>query len=382
LSPAPAARSFTILHTESSLGWGGQERRILAEAVALRQRGHRLHFACDPDGELFLRARRQDFAVLSLKFGGWRNLKAWMTLGRFLRQQKVDILNTHSSLDSWVGLLAWKFLTAPPLLVRTRHLSTPVKGSWPTRRLYQAPAAIITTGEATKELLQSRLGVPESRIFSIPTGVSLTEFAPQEADGALRARLQIPPQAFILGTVAVLRSWKGHLYLLEALQELLSRDPDVFLVVVGDGPYQVVIKEKIQALGVQDRVRLAGYQDKVAPWLALMDAVVLASYANEGVPQALLQAMAMGKPVVGTTVGGIPEVVVHEETGLLVPPRDSQALAQALGRLMAQPHLGRQLGGRGRDLVAAKFSLEQMAAAVEAVYLQAWEQGRGGGSGP
>ncbi len=377
IQPSPR-RPYTILHTESSLGWGGQERRILAEAGVMRQRGHRVLLACDPRGELFLYARKEGLPVMSLTFGGWRNLKAGLALCRFIRKKSVDILNTHSSLDSWVGLLACKFLRERPRLVRTRHLSTPVKNNWPTRRLYQAADAIITTGQATKELLRHRLGVPESRIFSIPTGVSLTEFVPGEADAALKARLEIPPQAYIFGTVAVLRSWKGHLYLLEAFKELIDAGAQAFLVVVGRGPYREVIKEKLADLGLEQWVRLAGYQDKVAPWLALMDAVILASYANEGVPQALVQAMAMGKPVLGTTVGGIPEVVIPGETGLLVPPRDPQALAQAMRHLMAHPEDGFALGLRGRELVLEKFSLKQMAAAVEAVYDWTWEKGRGG----
>lgn len=363
-----ARKVHTILHTESSLGWGGQERRILAEAEVMRERGHRLLLAVDPRGQLFPRGQQAGFPVFPVRFGGWRNLRAWAGLRELLRRERVEILNTHSSLDSWVGLLAWRTLRHRPRLVRTRHLSTPVKGSWPTRWLYQAPAAIITTGQATKELLEQRLDIPAARIHSIPTGVSLEEFAYQPPDPALRARLDIPREAWIIGCVAVLRSWKGHLYLLEALKELWAQDLPAFLVLVGEGPYRVVIEDKIKALGVEDRVRMVGHQEPVAPWLALMDAVVLASYANEGVPQALLQALAMGKAVVGTDLGGIPEIIHSEETGLLAPPRDSAALAQSLHRLWAAPALGEQCGRRGRELVARNFSLEHMAVAVEGVY--------------
>jgi glycosyltransferase involved in cell wall biosynthesis len=361
-------RTYAILHTESSLGWGGQEHRILAEAAVMRQRGHRLSLACDPRGELYSRARAQGFQVTPVPFGGAQNLRAWARLRRLLGQDEIEVLNTHSSLDSWVGALVWKSLGTRPLLVRTRHLSTRVKNNWPTRWLYRAPGAIITTGQVTKELLMTRLGVPAQRIFSIPTGVALQEFGPREENRELQARLQIPAGAFIFGSVAVLRSWKGHLYLLEALKRLLEEGRPVYLVVVGEGPYREVIQEKIAALGLGARVRLAGYQDRVADWFALMDAVVLASYANEGVPQSLLQALAMAKPVVGTTVGGIPEVIVPEETGLLAPPKDAGALAQAMGYLMDHPSQARELGRRGRALVVERFSLEQMAAEVEAVY--------------
>jgi glycosyltransferase involved in cell wall biosynthesis len=370
-------KAYTILHTESSLGWGGQEHRVLAEAGAMRQRGHRLLFACDPRGELHRRARRQGYPVLTLPLRGWRKFLAPFTLARFLRAEGVDFLNTHSSLDSWVGLGAWLLAGRRPRLVRTRHLSTPVKSSWPTRRLYQTPGAIITTGQTIKDLLNLRVRVPGERIFPIPTGVPLAVFSPRSRDEGLRARLQLPEGAFVFGTVSVLRSWKGHLYLLEALARLVKDGTPAYLLAVGSGPYRGLIEDKVAALNLEKWVRLPGHQEAVAPWFSLMDAVVMASYAHEGVPQAALQAMAMGKPVVGTRVGGIPEVVIDGETGLLVPPRDPEALARALARLMADPELGRCLGARARELVLARFSLEHMAQAVEAVYDALW-QGRGG----
>ena len=367
----PPRRLYTILHTESSLGWGGQERRILAEASAMRERGHHLLLAGDPRGELLGRGERAGFRVFPLNFGGWRNLGAGWTLRRLVQRQKVDFLNTHSSLDSWVGMLALTGMQKP-LWVRTRHLSTPVRGSWPTRRLYQTPRATITTSEGIKELLQQRVGVDPEQVFSIPTGVSLTEFAPREAEAALRSRWQIPADSFIWGMVSVLRSWKGHLYALEALGELVAAGLKTHLLVVGEGPYRSLIEPRIKELGLEAQVRLVGYQEEVAPWLALMDVVVMASYGHEGVPQAALQALAMGKPVVGTTVGGIPEVVRPGETGLLTPPKDPQALASALRQLRDHPELRVEMGSRGRELVVQKYSVEQMAAAVEAVYDWVW----------
>ncbi|MFZ5453611.1 MAG: glycosyltransferase family 4 protein [Thermodesulfobacteriota bacterium] len=360
-------RIYTILHTESSLGWGGQERRIMAEAMAMRERGHRLLLAGDPRGELFVRGRQAGFSVLPLNFGGWRNFKAGLALRRFLVREGVTILNTHSSLDSWVGLLAVMGVQKP-VLVRTRHLSTPVKSSWPTRWLYQSPAAIITTSEGIKDLLQERVGVDPERVFAIPTGVSLTDFAPRPPDASLLQKLQIPGYSFVWGMVSVLRSWKGHLYALEALKELVDAGVETHLLVVGEGPYRSLIEPRIQDLQLAEKVRLVGYKEDVAPWLALMEVVVMASYAHEGVPQAALQALALGKPVVGTTVGGIPEVVVPGETGLLVPPKKPRALARALRELWEHQALREKMGRQGRQMVVEKFSLEQMAAAVERVY--------------
>jgi glycosyltransferase involved in cell wall biosynthesis len=210
--------------------------------------------------------------------------------------------------------------------------------------------------------------VPRERLQAIPTGVSLADFAPRPPDPALAARLHLPPGAFVFGTVSVLRSWKGHVYLLEAFHHLVQEGLDAVLVIVGDGPYRPVIEAKIHTLGLADAVRLVGHQDAVPQWLALMDAFVLASYAHEGVPQALLQALAMGRPVAATAMGGIPEVIIPEETGLLCPPRDSQALARNMARLAGEPLLREKLSREGPRAVACRFSLEQMADALEALY--------------
>ncbi|MEJ5330450.1 MAG: glycosyltransferase family 4 protein [Desulfobaccales bacterium] len=366
-------QGLTILHTESSLGWGGQEHRILAEARVLRARGHRLLIAADPRGELYGRARAEGFSVIPLTFGGRANPAAWLHLRRLLRLEEVDILNTHSSLDSWVGTVAWASLRRRPVLLRTRHLSTPVHPNWPTRWLYHRPARVLTTSREIAALVHERLGVPQARLVAVPTGISLADFSPRPPDPGLRASLGWPPGTFVIGTVSVLRSWKGHLYLLEALHLLRGQGYDLALMIVGEGPYRPVIEEKIRELGLSAWVRLLGHQEDVPAWLALMDAFVLASYAHEGVPQALLQALAMARPVVATRIGGIPEVIREGETGLLVPPKESQALAQALARVMEGRQEAQVWGQRGRELVAARHSLEHMADCLEEIYRELLE---------
>jgi glycosyltransferase involved in cell wall biosynthesis len=317
---------------------------------------------------LFQRGQQEGFPVFTLPFNGLNKVRAWWQLRRLLTQENIHILNTHSSLDSWVGFLAWRTLKHGPILVRTRHLSTPVQKSWPTRQLYNAPAAVITTGENISQLLNERVQVPEFRLFAIPTGVSLEDFALRPPDPALRASLGFSPNGFVFGTVSVLRSWKGHLYVLEAMKRLIDRGLEAHLLIVGEGPYRPVIEARLKELSLHERVRLVGYQEHVADWLALMDAFVMASYAHEGIPQALLQALAMAKPVVATEVGGIPEVIIQAETGLLVPPKDPGALADSMIRLTHNPDLMEKLGRQGREVVIKKFSLARMAEIVEAVY--------------
>jgi len=372
MTDSPAVRTYTILHTEASLGWGGQEHRILVEAQIMTRRGHRVLIAASPQGELLHRAQAAGLPVFPLAFGGRGNLAALFSLRRLLHQERVDILNTHSSLDSWIGAMAVLGRRRRTKLVRTRHLSTPIRTSLPTRWLYQQADATITTGAAIKAIIQERARVPEETIFSIPTGISLERFSPTVPKVQDRLPSHWPTATPVIGSVAVLRSWKGHLYLLEALHRLRQEGLQAHLLLVGEGPYREVIEPKIAALNLGDEVFLAGYQEEVPSWLAFMDIVVLASYANEGVPQSLLQAMAMGKPVVGTRCGGIPEIVQPGVNGLLVPPQDSMALAQALAQLLAEPETRRRFGAAGRRLVESRHSLEQMAQALEAVYARLW----------
>ena len=363
-----SARTYTIVHTEASLGWGGQERRIFAEAEIMRQRGHNVILAPDPRGELYQRALQAGLPVVPMLFGGRHTIPTCITLRRLLRRQAVDILNTHSSLDSWVGLGAVLGQRSRTKLIRTRHLSTPIQTSWPTRWLYQSPDAIITTGQAIKNLIIARARVPAAKIYSIPTGVPLDRFYPRPPGDRAGYLPDWPQDSCIIGSVAVLRSWKGHLYLVEALEKVLRAGAKAYLVLVGDGPYRVVIDAKVAELNLADFIYFAGYQDNVPDWLARLDLVVLASYANEGVPQSLLQAMAMARPVIGTTCGGIPEIVQPEANGLLVPPKDSDSLAEALLSLIRDPAKRDRFGAQAWLWCRQRYSLEQMAAATENVY--------------
>ena len=147
--------------------------------------------------------------------------------------------------------------------------------------------------------------------------------------------------------------------------------PGIKLLVVGEGPYQPTIEQKVAELGLQDRVFLVGQQQDVVPWMRAADVFVLPSYANEGVPQAVLQAMMTGLPVVSTTVGAIAEAVDDRVTGRLVPPREVEALRAALTALLADPQQARGMGAAGRERALARFSRNAMLDRMEAIFSRA-----------
>ena len=353
-----------IVHTESSLGWGGQEIRILAESQGLIRRGHAVTLLCAPQARICAEAANWGVPAVALPIEKKR-LRGVRAVMDWFRENPCDVACTHSSTDSWLVALALRVLGRPCRMVRMRHISAPVPRGPLSRWLYmRAAERVVTTGEALRRSLIEANGFDAARIESVPTGIDAGRFRPGERR-ASRARFGLPQERTLVGIVATLRSWKGHLDLLEATTQLPE---SIELVIVGDGPMRGVIEETIAKLGLSGRVHMQGEQADVLPWLRALDIFALPSYANEGVPQALVQAMLVELPCVTTAVGGIPELAEHERTALIVPPRDPRALAAALERLAANEGLRRELGEAARKHCVEGYSYSRMLERMEAIY--------------
>ncbi len=347
-----------IVHTEASCGWGGQEIRILEESRGMIERGHSVTLLCPPEARIFEEAPKRGVPVVAIPIGR-KKIAGVMALRHWLATNPVDVLNTHSSTDTWLAALACLTLgrKAPPL-VRTRHISAAIPNNATTRWLYtRATKHIVTTGEALRRQLVRDNGYPAEMITSVPTGIDTQRFAPGDKHAA-RANLGLDPDGHYIGIVATLRSWKGHLFLIEAFHSLAAQDWQ--LLIVGEGPMREPIEAKIRELGLERRVRLVGQQDRPEEWMRTLDIFCLPSYANEGVPQAILQAMLTGLPIVTTPVGAITEAVRDGESAIVVAPKDGDALAIALRRLIDEPELAKRLGDSARLKAAASFSREAM----------------------
>ena len=356
-------RRFSLVHTESSLGWGGQEIRILSESQGLIRRGHDVKLICPPEARIHAEAGNWGVPVIGLPIAKKRPVGV-KVLYEWLKGNRCDLVSAHSSTDAWLAALALLALGRPIPMVRTRHISAPVPRNPPTRWLYtRATARIVTTGEALKKELVERNRFPAARIDSVPTGVDAKRYRPSDRRAA-RAALKLPPERKLVGIVATLRSWKGHRYLIEALPD------DANLIIVGDGPMRPALEGLVDKERLRERVLFAGDQQDVVPWLQALDVFALPSYANEGVPQALAQAMLVGLPCVTTGVGGIGELARHEETALVVPAEDSRALKSALEKILSDPGLSRQLGETARRRTEANFSYERMLDSMERIYAQ------------
>jgi len=354
-----------IVHTEASCGWGGQEIRILEESAGMIEHGHQVAVLCPPEARIHAEASRRGIPVIDLPVGRKR-LAGVLALRRWLAANPCDILNTHSSTDSWLAALACRTLRRPPAVVRTRHISAPVPRNAASRWLYNgAVRHVVTTGEALRLQLIEGTRVAADRVTSVPTGIDSRRFAPGDR-AAARSALGLPANALLIGIVATLRSWKGHLYLLDAFAMLAH--PTATLLIVGEGPMRDVLEARIAELRLAPRVRLVGQQDKPEEWLRTFDIFCLPSYANEGVPQAILQAMLTALPIVTTPVGAITEAVTDGETALVVPPRDAAALAGAIDRLARDTDLAVRLGAAARREALQQFTRETMIDRMETIF--------------
>ena len=363
-----------ILHTESSLGWGGQEIRVLTEARGVSRLGNEVVIAAPPESRIFAAAPRYDVEAIALPIARKR-LRGIAALRKVLARRAFDVANTHSSTDTWIAALARTSLARAPAIVRTRHISAPLPRNLATRWLYcSATARVVTTGERLRRQVIEQTGIDAARVVSIPTGIDLERFRPDDRPAA-RVALGLPRDSKIVGIVATLRSWKGHRYLLQAVAAL--RRDDVMLAVVGDGPQREALERLAAELDFGARIRFAGNQEDVAPWLQSFDLFCLPSYANEGVPQALMQAMACALPVVTTPVGSIDEIVEDGVSGVMVPPESSEGLRAALAALLDDASRRRSLGERALATARGRFGEALMIEKMLAVFREAAQASHG-----
>jgi glycosyltransferase involved in cell wall biosynthesis len=365
-------RALRIVHTEASTGWGGQEIRILTEAAGFLRRGHAVRVIAAPGARIVDEAPRfgveVDVAPIARK-----RPAGLAALIRAFADGRYDVVNTHSSTDSWLSALACAALRArgrtAPVMVRTRHVSVPVPNDVATRWLYRrASARVVTTGERLRDELVRRNGLDPGRVHSVPTGIAAERYASRDR-AAARSRVGLPGDRPVVGIVATLRSWKGHRYLVDAMPLLRRRD--AMLAIVGDGPQREALERQVEEGGLRSRIVFAGQQDDVADWLGAFDLFALPSYANEGVPQALLQAMFAGVPCITTDAGAIPEIARDGDTATIVERESAAALARAIDALLDDPARAGDQAGRAYAFVAMRYTLDGMLDRMEEVFRDA-----------
>jgi len=353
-----------ILHTEASLGLGGQEIRILSEARWLLDHGWGCLIVGQPASRLLAEAQRADLPAVAVRMRAPWDLPALLRLRGLMRGRGVVLVHTHSSVDSWLATLAAKSLGLP--VVRSRHVTIPIL----KRRalVYRLADRIITTGEAVAAHVRHS-GVAPERIVAITAGVDTARFHPGVSGKAVRDELGLAPDDKVVGLVANVRGSKGHAVFLEAARELLTTHRNARFLIVGDGVGFDDVRRRVHDMGLERSVIMTGFRRDIPEVMASLDVLVLPSTKSEATSQVIPQAFAVGTPVAAAATGGIPEIVRDGETGCLVEAGNAPALARAVRFLLDDPDRAREMAAAGQALVRRRYSSDVTMAATTDVYL-------------
>ncbi len=367
----------TVLHLIASNFLGGPERQILGHADAVSP----ARIRCLVGG--FVDAGRPNELLAQASARGHRTFalearRPWSAgqvtdLQRYLQDQRVQILCAHGYRAIAVGLIAGRRAGIPVLAFPRGWTAENLKV-----RLFQLimgyllryADAVVAVSEAQARYIESRFGVRPARVFAVHNAVDAEAF-PNERHGSddLRAEFGIPPGAPVVVSAGRLSPEKGHRHLVAAASEALAVCPDARFLLVGEGPERARLESEVSRLGLGRRVLLVGFRKDVARFLLAADLVVLPSL-TEGLPNVLLEAAAAGRARVATAVGGVPEVIEHGVSGLLVAPADPAALANAIAACLRDSGLRRKLGEAARIAARERFRFDHQAGCLEAIYAQ------------
>lgn len=361
----PGVKSLpkTILIALNDLSFGGAQRTAVAEANEFARQGLDVFVLTllSKKRELGVELKLPPDRLHTIPFRGLFDLPAFIRLVSFLYRTKPDLILSNLFFTNTLIRLAKLFYWKPVIIVREGNV--PVEKSFFVKTmdvwLSLVTRRIIVNAAVLREPL-SAFGIPKRKIAVVYNGVGANFFAPSGVTRSeARGRFSVSERAFTIAAAASLTKKKGIEYLIEAVKELHKAFPALKLLIAGDGPERDTLEAKTRALRLEANITFLGAFDDVQAVYAASDVFALSSLW-EGLPNALLEAMASGLPVVVTDVGGISEVVRNGENGLLVPARDARALAEALARLAREPKLRQVLGTRAREN-ARRFSWERHA---------------------
>jgi glycosyltransferase involved in cell wall biosynthesis len=358
----------TVLHLIETGGPGGAERMLVSLVERLDAARYRSIVCLPYRGWLRTELESRGFETIVLPQRGVADVRWFSGVLQLIKEYRVALMHAHEFAMNTYGTLVSLVAGAP--LIGTVHGKNYYPERWRRRVAYRwvaRRAVMVAVSEDLKGFLCRRLGICHQNIVTLYNGVDCDAYQPRTgASCAIRNELGLAGRP-VIGTIGNLYSVKGQQYLLDAATLVTRAVPDATFVILGRGDLLDMLKERARALGIEKRVMFLGYREDVAALLQAIDVFVLPSL-SEGLPLALLEAMAAAKPLVATEVGGIPEVVVDGETGFLVPPKNPEALAEKILLLLTDAELARRLGRHARLRVEERFSIASMVRAYEALY--------------
>ena len=354
------------LHIDTARTWRGGQNQVLLTVLGMRALGHRAMLVAHAAGELRQRAQ-EGLELIPLAPKTEMDLGAAWRLSRAIKQLQPDVIHAHDPHGVAMAALALSMSTEPvkPPLLASRRVDFKIRGNALSRWKYRQVDCFICASEAIRQILLSD-GVERERAVTVHEGIDLDRVA-AASPANIHEELWLPHGAPIIGNVAALVPHKGQKHLIEAAALVVRQVPDARFVIAGEGELREALEQQIRHLGLEKHVLLAGFRPDVLSVHKAFDIFVMSS-VTEGLGTSILDAMACGKPVVATAAGGIPEIVRDGRTGLLVPPRDHDAMAAAIVKLLRDEPLRRRMGAAGLSLANARFSAERMVRETLEVY--------------
>lgn len=344
-----------VLHVESGRNLYGGARQVLYLLEGLHERRVSNILAC-PAGSEIERAAHLFAEVSPLPMKGDLDFGLISGLRKLIRLHRPDVVHLHSRRGADVlGGLAARLEKTPVVL--SRRVDNPESRWWATVK-YRLYDRVITISEGIREVLLGE-GVDPSRVICVRSAVVAEEYQHPCDPEAFRREFGLDSDGPVVAVIAQLIPRKGHRYLLAVLPDLHRKFPKLQVLFFGKGPLQGQLESTVEETGLREVVLLAGFRDDLARWLGCLDLVVHPS-EMEGLGVSLLQAAAAGVPLVASRVGGIPEIVVDAESGVLTDPGDQQALASAVESLLGDKQRRDRLGLGARRRVESLFSVEAM----------------------
>lgn len=367
--PAPATDPLRVLFVIDELDIGGTEQQILELVRRIDRERFEPHVCCFRYGR-----KAKEIASFGVPVHHEpKRLKAdpglVLRLASLMRRERFDIVQTYLWTANTWGRLAARLASIPIVVASERNVDIweerykRVLGRW----LARSTDCIIANSEAVRTYLLERGGLAPDKVVTIYNGVNFERFRAPCDPTVRRQELGLPDDAVLAGVVARVEPAKDHATLLQAMSLIRERAPELHLAVVGGGREEQRLQRMATDLGIADRVHFTGFRTDSAEWLQSVDFSVLSS-VKEGLSNSVIESMAAGRAIAATDVGGNAEVILPEETGLLVAARDTTGLANALARLAESPNLRARFGAAGQKRVESVFAVAPMVENTERLY--------------
>lgn len=351
------------------------EKLLLPQIDYFLKRKLSVEIACSPGVEVE-QLQQQGYIVhpiqIDRKIDLVSNLKTIYQLVNLIHQNQYDLIHVHTPIAAVLGRIAAKLAGVKRIIYTAHGFPFHDQSSTSQYRFYFtveklcAPLTDLILTQSYEDFITAQKSglCPPTKVRYLGNGVDIERFNRnrlQPSNQIIRKSLGIPEGSLIIGTVGRLSRKKGSGYLIEATAKLLPDFPNLHTLIIGGElstdpePFQAEIVEQISTLGIENHVTLTGYRDDIPELLSLLDIFTLPTFTHEGLPRSILEAMAMNLSVVATNIRGCREAVIHEKTGLIIPPQDSEKLAAALGKLLLNPELRREYGQAGRQRIEAEY---------------------------